>query len=591
MVRMGDPKRTARRALAPAACLALALTLAPPPPAAHAQATPPAVNPRLPKNVQAEQLSSRAEVLQAQGKWTDAAKLFQQAAELIPEDWTAWDRAGWAHLDANQIPPAAVAFQNAAKGRPAGTPPPGGLLISQFAAGSKKDVADLLKQLVAPDRLAAATAITDKGLAAKAGTPDWNFAVGYLLSQVVRNSGRAVGFLEATAKAAPTRPDVWLLLVEVNRDLDRGPQEDAAALKYLELAPETADAFRIKAERHLALQQYAAATAEYEAGIVKHPAAAELYFQLARAYERGNNTKQAEATLRKLITSAEGRKAAGEALLARTQLAQFFTRTRNYVEAEKLFRELAARPDATAATIENWGSALGLTGKWEEAAKSMVLAVERTAKPTAGAVVKSEDLLAARYRLVLTHLAAGQRAEAKSVIETVLADKDAPRSGPQVELAAFLAWLNSTASVPALNYQRGDERWGAFVWRNKPEEGEFEVRGRFSLPATAWRATLQQIQKRFPDAWPADYALARSYALGGFTTDALTLLKKAVRAREGWWAPHFALGQYYSRQRDRENGIPALRQALKLAPECRSARVYLSLLTSLKEDAGDEPEP
>ncbi len=72
------------------------------------------------------------------------------------------------------------------------------------------------------------------------------------------------------------------------------------------------------------------------------------------------------------------------------------------------------------------------------------------------------------------------------------------------------------------------------------------------------------------------------------TSEALGLLSKATRARPDWWAPHYAVGQYHTRRRDKEQGVPVLRRTLQLAPECRGARVYLSLLTNLRER--EEPE-
>lgn len=551
---------------------------------------PPAVNPKLPKDVQAAQLVRQAEDLQDMGKLADAAKLFQQAADLTPEDWTAWDRAGWGHLDASQAAAALKAFETARKTAPPGTPVPGGLVVSHYALGNKKEVLDLVKLLVVPETAAELTQAVNAGLAAKPFTLDWNFALGSLYARVVRNSERALAPLEAVVKANPKHAAAWLLLVEVNQDLSRGAQEDAAAVQYLTLAPDTPDAFRLKAERHAALQQYQAAIQEYEAGITKHPKAAELYLQVARVYERTGGQKQAENAYRRLITAATENKLDSVLTLARFQLANYQARHRSYIEAEKYYREAAQKPDATAATTENWGSLLALTGKWEEAAKALETAAERSRTPdTAGRMVSADEVLTVRYHAAVCRLAAGQRDLAKAGLEAAVAGKSAGRTGAEGEAQAFLAWIGGkTSAGDPLAYQKGDERWASFVWREPLPEGELEARGRFSIAATAWRAILQELQKKQTNCWPADFALARIYASGGFTDEALGLLNKSASGKPNWWAPHFVLGQYYARQRDREKGSEALRTALKLAPDCRQAKVYLSLLNNARPDSDDD---
>jgi tetratricopeptide (TPR) repeat protein len=539
----------------------------------------PLVNPKLPKDVQASQLSELADQAAAKGKLPDAAKLLQQAAELTPDDWALWVKTGWAHLDASQAAPALKAFEAGAKLAPKGNAPSGGLLISYFVLGNAPAASAILKQLLPPDTLTTAEAVVAKGIAAKQFTPDWSYALGYLYARVLRSSARALGPLEAVVKTQTTHPGAWLLLVEVNRDLERGPQEDAAALQFLQLAPDVPDAFRIKAERYAAAQDFPGAIGEYEAGIAKHPTAADLYFQLARVHERTRNPKGAEATYRKLITAADARKLEAVSLQAKTQLANLQARWKNYVEAEKFYREAAARKDATLGTHENWAALLGLTGKWEEAAKAMTTVVGRTETE-----LSPDDLFMARYREAATYLAAGQREPAKSALDKALGSK-VNRSAVYAEAAAFQAWLaGGTDLPPLLAYTKGDERWAALVWRRQPEEGEFEVRGRFSIPDSAWRETLRAVQKRYTDCWAVDYALARLYAGEGHSQEALTLLGRAAKARTGWWAGYYGIGQYYARERDKENGIPALRKTLELAPECRAARTFLSLLSVVKDD-------
>jgi len=553
----------------------------------------PGVNPALPKATQAAQLVRRAEELQATGKLAEAAALLQQAAELTATDAALWDRAGWAHLDAGKAAEALAAFEAARKAAPAGTEPSGGLLISNFALGREAEVLAHAKRLLPADAYALAAPVITRGLAAQPRTPEWSYALGYLYARVLPQSPRGLEPLEAVVKANPRHADAWLLLHELNKQLDRGPQEDAAAVEYLKLSPNTADAFRLRAQRYATLDKHAEALAEYEAGIVKHPLAAELYYQLARTHERLGGMKQAEDVYRRLVTNAAAQKMDALHTQARAQLANFHARRQNYVEAEKFYREAARNPDATAATWSNWAAMLALSGKWEEAAKAMETTAQRDEQARGKTVPEvRDDLLVARYRAGVCRLAAGQRDLAETNFKAALALKKESRTGPELETRAFLAWLEGrTAKLDQLAYTRSDERWAGFIWRAQPEEGEFEVRGRFAPSAAAWRVILQTAQKRYPDCWPADYALARLYASAGFTTEALALLTRATQARPDWWAPYYAMGQQYARTRNKELGVPVLRKALQLAPQARQARVMLSLLANAREAVPEEEKP
>ena len=175
--------------------------------------------------------------------------------------------------------------------------------------------------------------------------------------------------------------------------------------------------------------------------------------------------------------------------------------------------------------------------------------------------------------------------QARKDLETALASKSASRSASEVEAAAFLAWLTGKgAREPRLGYQKSDERWAMFTWRQPVAEGETEVRANFSPAATAWRAILQFVQKRYPDCWAQQYALGRIYAAAGYTNEALGLLGSTVKLQQDWWAPYFAMGQFYAREKDADHGELILRRVLELAPECRGAKSYLSQLTNLKTD-------
>jgi len=573
----------------------VALSLWAAPGLAQAPMKPPAkplvIDAKLPKATQSAQLQLRADELLTAGKPEEAAPLFLKAAELTPDDWTLWDRAGWTYLDAAQPAPALKAFTSARQAAPPGTPAVGGLLISHFALGNKEEVLRLVKEAAPSELAAAAATVATQGLAAKPRTLNWNYALAYLYGRVLRNSARGLAPAEAVIKENPKHADAWLLLVEMNQDLNQGPQEDAAALQYLELAPETADAYRLRARRYAVLRKDEEAVQEYLAGIAKHPLSGDLYFQLARVYERQGQPKEAEAVYQKLSKAAADRKRSDLQAQARAQLANFQARRGDYAAAETYYREAVRRPEAVGATWTTWGSLLALQGKWEPAAKAWEEAVEREAKArgTTHPAVR-EDLLAARYRAAVCRLAAAQQDKALAGLSAALAYRGETRTILSMEVALFQAWVSGAAGSETLAYQRGDERWAGFTWRREPEEGEIGLRGRFSPAATAWRAILQQVQKQYPDCWPADYALARIYASAGFSAEALALLSRAAGGQANWWAPHYAQGQYYARQGDKEKGVPVLTRVVELAPDLRQARTYLTLLRMKKDAAEPETE-
>ncbi|MFN3650471.1 MAG: tetratricopeptide repeat protein [Armatimonadota bacterium] len=544
------------------------------------------------REARAVQLTNQADELIRLRKPGEAAPLVRQAAELVENDPELWDQAGWLYLDAGEAEPALQAFEAERKLLPEGVAPPGGLLISQFALGNRAEVERLIGRLVPADRAAEAVAVAAKGLGAAPRSPDWSYALGYLYARVLGQGPRGLEAMEAVVMAQPDRAEAWLLLVEMNRQLNRGPQEDAAAVEYLKLAPATVDAFRLRGEKYAALQKYADAIAEYEEGIKKHPNAEALYLQLARLHGSLGGTEQAEQVLRRLLARAESEKSPTLRAQANLALANHLIRTRRYPDAEKLYAEMAKAPDASALVVTNWGSLLALKGDWPAAAAALSQAADReAADPENRRPSRQNDVLIARYRAAVARLAAGEKDAARKELDAAAALGGETRTSAGMEVAAFRAYLGDTAAARSLAYSRGDERWAGFLWRRELEDeaGELEVRGRFSAAATGWRAILQEVVRREPQAWPAAYALARVYAAGGATQAAQELLRGAAERKPDWWALYYPRGQYYAQRRDKELGIPLLEQTLKLAPEARQARSLLNLLRNAAEPEPEEP--
>lgn len=548
--------------------------------------------------------TARGEELAAAGKQMEAAQYFQLAAEASPQDWALWDRAGWAWIDAGNPAAAVLAFQRVRETGPRPSTPPGGMLVARYLAGEVEEALGLLRHLAGEDELPAAEEAVRSGLGAPPGSPARSLGLGYLYTRVLGGSARGRAPLELVARAEPRRAEVWLLLADLNSLLNDERRFVAAARTYLELAPQTADAYRLRAARYAASREHENAIEEYREGIARHPTALPLHLGLVRLYERLSMPREAEQALREMAAAGEkaGDTVGGRSLrrAAAAARAGYLLRRRRYGEAAAHYEPLATAPGAQPPTIASYAATLALSGRWAEAGgtyERLVGRLRELGHP-------DEEALGAALRAALAHLAAAQgpaqQSEAveaaRKVLQALLlpgGDEMRQRTATRMEATSLLAWLRPPgehAKGKPPGYRAGDERWAGFTWRREPEEGELEVRGNASVPALALRAMLFRVVEKQPECWPARYMLARSLAAVGFTGEAVTHLQEATRLQPDWWAPHFALAQHHVRHRDREAGLPVLRTVLRLAPDCRPARVYFSLLSEVRDDARMPPE-
>jgi tetratricopeptide (TPR) repeat protein len=305
-------------------------------------------------------------------------------------------------------------------------------------------------------------------------------------------------------------------------------------------------------------------------------------------HERLDETKEAEAIYTKLTAAAIERKLPELANQAQAQLAASQIRRRRFVDAARYYEEAVKAPTASVATWQTWSSLMILNRRWPDAIEALDTLAARQAKTPGTA---PSDLLNTRLRSVLCRFAIPKATTQppppgfdalKAALQPALVSPSG-RTAATAEAAAFVAWIEEKSAPPArLAYVSTDERWAAFNWRRVREDGELEIRGRVSPTAQSWRSLLEELRKQQPTSWAVSYAHARVLAGLGFTEEALALLESVSKAKPDWWAPHFARGQYYARERDQSRGVPVLRETLRLAPECRQARTYLSLLTNLK---------
>lgn len=539
----------------------------------------PALHPNLPAATKAAQLELHAGDLLRAGYPLEGARAYEQAAGFTPKESNLWGSAGWAYLDAGQAAAALAAFRKEQALLPPSSRPPGGLLVANYALPNKAELTRLLPEFAAPEEIEEARKVVSEGAAAKPFSTKWHYGLGYIYARLLDLSPRGIYFLDEVIEAEPENAAAWLMLADLHQAAGNQQQGDAAATRYLELAKEAPDAYRLRAGRYLALRRVADAVAEYRDGLAKHPDAYSLYYGLARSLDAAGDGPGAVKAYQQLIDRATESKQPEIASGATLQLAGFYARKGRYKEAEALYAAAAKLAGAGPAIWRSWAWTLALQGRPAEAAAALQGALERERKAAPASAASPESQAAAAGEAAVALLAAGKREEAIPLLRRAAAP-GLPRGVAHAEYAALLAWASRAASLPeGLEYQRGDELWSTFLWRQAPEPGAEATRPqRFSLTQAGWKALLESIVKADAKAWPALYALARLDAREARTAQALDRLKKAAALRPDWWASHYALADRYVRLEEEPAAVAALRRVLTLAPECRQAEVRLNLL-------------
>lgn len=528
-----------------------------------------------PEERAAREFSDEADRLLRQGKVPEAAAAYQKAADANPADPLAWDRAGWAHLDNADAERAKKAFETGRLKTPKGARPSGGLLVALYVLKEKEPLFKLLRDYLPSYQLAEGEKVLDGGMKAALRSAPWSFGLGYLYSRVLGNSTRAVFHAESAAQQQPMNAQAWLLLVEINQALNRADQEQAAAVEFLKLEPESADAFRLRAQRVAASGDAESAAVECEDGLKKHPQSVELYVMLARYHERAGKPVEAEAALKRLLKSGSEGKVDGAEATAQSLLAAFHVRRKQYAAAEPYYKGLAVRAGSTALARHNWAAVLAVQSRWKEAAAAYETAA---AGASAASGANSEEYLPLSTRAAFCLSLASERDAARTLLEKALSTAPRSRSYSRIEAASTAVWLGSTSAPKELGYVKDDERWAAFPFREEVDEGENRPAPRTSLPESAWRHILKAQTENVKDCWPAELVLARISASDGNGAASARSLETVAKARPDWWAPHYVLADYFTRGDQLPRAQAELTRVLQLAPDCRAARGALSLL-------------
>ena len=529
---------------------------------------------RLRPEVRASRLVREADKLTRLRRHASAAPMYSQAAVLRKNDFGSWERAGWSYVDAGDPTKALQRFEKAVELTPGVGHGKGGKLICWYLLRRSTSLLPALKQHASASKIAQVRPVVLAGLRARSRTRAWDLGLGTVYGLIGGGGQRAVRPLQRVVKADPRNADAWLLLIELHATLNQDAFEKDATRRYLRLQPRSEDAFRLRALALLAKGKRDEAVAEYRRGAKAHPASAALVLAVARYEERDGNGDAARKRHTDLVAVLEKKGDPAGAARVRAQLARLQIRQGQLSPALDYYRQATKRPAASASVWAERGALAALSGKFAEAAQSIAKALEREIAvrgekhPLSVAAVRG-----ARMRAGLAWLAGGNRKKAASAFAGVVASLDGERDGGGAMAGAFLSWMGDGGEASPLAYQRSDERWAYFQWRQQPATTE-------PTPSRGERALLREIVRRHTDCFAARYALARLDARTGHPGDAIKNLEQVAKSKADWWAPQFSLGAYYYRAGKLKESAIRLRAAVKLAPKCHAAQVYLERVKS-----------
>jgi tetratricopeptide (TPR) repeat protein len=334
--------------------------------------------------------------------------------------------------------------------------------------------------------------------------------------------------------------------------------------------------------------------------VQRHPTDVRLALFLARVQEETGDPGAADKTYQSL--EARARTAKDTALLSalRFQHAQLQIRNGLFKEAEAYYAEAVKSPDASALNWWTYAPLAALTGHLPEALRALETTAALDLKTRGQRTDTGRQAVhAARYRAGVVALALGQRDRAETLFtQAQAALGERTRTGPAAEAAAFLAWLRrADAKSPLLAYQRSDERWANFPWPTlpalpDPEDDPGVPRlGNASATTLGWAAMLDAALKKYPDCYPAMYAIARPQLQLAHYAPAVESLRKAAAAKPDWWAPHWALGQCYLTYRIYPNAVRSFQSVVTAAPTFALAQTYLKRAENLEANPPPAPQP
>ena len=481
------------------------------------------------------ELALEAERLEKQGRHLDAARLYERAATESPGlDLFEATRAGWAYFMGGAYADALRMFGGAADRSPSLGNAKDGLIAVYFHLGDWERLWPLIKTRNLGTDPALLEERMRKGMAGGPGTPEGDWALGFLCSQLDAAPDRAWGIAPQAryVAARPEDPEAMWRLIGLYERAGRPQEAEPVRQEYLRRHPDTPEAVILQARR---TQELPTAIQVLEDGYRRFPKATNLYVEATMMSLRLKEPADVIDRLKEILEAAEREQNTAAAMLVRIWLAERHEGQADYPAAERLYR--ANLPKATGilrtSTSEKLGQLALAQGKHAEAAQWFRQAVEAEEQnpPT-----DPEFKRTLRVWELRALLAAGSRQEAAQRVRETAASRKDGLAGLPPEFRAYAAWLTPGPQASRwLAY--ADDDWIPLNLTWNPPSAARE-----SLPEQARRAVAVEIIRRYPDCYPAHYALAQGYAWTGDTDAAVRSLETARTVNPEWWTPYWGLG-------------------------------------------------
>jgi len=210
----------------------------------------------------------------------------------------------------------------------------------------------------------------------------------------------------------------------------------------------------------------------------------------------------------------------------------------------------------------------------------------RQALPLLEEIVKGSDEARFRQHLAQCHYMLGQRAEAKRILEDLIANPPKPPKPP--EPAAAEDQTAGAAVVKPPHGQDGRATWHGLPAREGDEDSASPVRTVTEAPARQAQAEIARAASATP--W-AEWLMGVIHFEEGNTDEALACLLRAEQADPRLPNLHLRIGETYLRRRQVDDAERAFRRALEIDGDSAEAHLGLAqvhLRQRQDQDAAEE---
>ncbi|MBI3945889.1 MAG: tetratricopeptide repeat protein [Armatimonadetes bacterium] len=510
--------------------------------------------------------------LAEQGRYVEAARLFERGAEARPDDATsALRQAGWAWFDAGHYAEAIRVFSALRDRVPGRRDPLDGLCFCYFMTGQGAEVQALLVDRLRKrpaSETSAALALVEAGLDAAPGSVAREWALAWLCREMrSMHPGRQTPHLERVLALQPDHKDAhWRLL---SRQGDpHAPKTVALREDFLRRYPDTPEACILRSQS-VDPPGIEAALKVLDEGLDRFPDSLEIYMRAAHLCEVHPDPQLRAQHLLDLIRRADEHGLVTAARGAAGTLERVLQRQEDFAGAEQVLAQLVSR-GSHGTMLRYAGDVVLVQGRWRIAADLYAAAADAEERD---GTARSREMAQIRVRQALALLATGDRGS--DLVAFGILTKAFPLGRMRgdyrsPELEAFGVWAQRPSASAGPGYEPGDEVPMRVGLRPVVRLAQSTL----GTEHKAWVQVLRAVTARYPACFAAHYALARALGRENDCDGALASVLAARSACPSWWAPHWALGEYYRSQGDKEKAFAEYETTYKLAPRHGAALIH-----------------